>query len=92
MKSSFLVRGYPKGVIETVVEKVKFTFKKRDTKRNKLLKAVHFVMAYYPKFKSMNKVVLKYLDLLYMDKELKRVFNPKPLISLRCAQKLKDDF
>ena len=38
-------------------------------------------MTYQPKLKSMNKIILKHLDLLYIDKELKRAFNPKPMIS-----------
>ena len=45
-------------------------------------------MTYHPKLKSMNKVILKYLDLLYMDKEVKRVFTPKPMISFGSARKL----
>ena len=45
-------------------------------------------MTYPPKLKSMNKVILKCLDLLYMDKEVKRVFTPKSMISFRSARKL----
>ena len=45
-------------------------------------------MTYHPKLKSMKKVILKYLDLLYMDNEVKRVFTPKPTISFRSAKKL----
>ena len=36
----------------------------------------------------MEKVIYKYLDLLYMDNEIKRVFNPKPMISFQSAKKL----
>ena len=36
----------------------------------------------------MNKVVLKYLDLLYMDKDVKMVFILKPMISFQSARKL----
>ena len=36
----------------------------------------------------MNKVILKYLDLLYIDNEVKRVFTPKPIISFQSARKL----
>ena len=50
----------------------------RNTKRGKSLKVVPSVITYHPKLKSMNKVVLKYLDLPYMDKEFKRVFTSKP--------------
>ena len=36
----------------------------------------------------MTKVNLKHVDLLYMDKEVKRGFTPKPMISFRSARKL----
>ena len=36
----------------------------------------------------MKNVFHKYLDLLYMDNEVKRVFTPKPIISFRSARKL----
>ena len=36
----------------------------------------------------MNKVILKYLDLLYMDNEVKRVFTPTPMISFRSSRNL----
>ena len=68
MKSWFLDRGYPDNRGESEMKKVKFTSKNRTTKKGKSLKTVPFVMTYHPKLKSMNKVTLKYLDLLYMDK------------------------
>ena len=62
--------------------------KNRNADRNKPLKAFPSVMTYQPKLKSMNKIILKYLDLLYIDKEVKRVFTPKPMISFWGARKL----
>ena len=82
MKSWFLVRGYTNDFIEAEMKKVKFTSKNRNNKRGKSLKRVPFAMTYHPKLKSMNKVI-KYLDLLYMDKEVKRVFTSKPMISFQ---------
>ena len=76
-----LVRRYPKDLTEAEMKKVKFMSKNRNSKRGKSLKAVPFVMIYHPKLKSVNKVVLKYLDLLYMDKKVKSVFTPKLMIS-----------
>ena len=70
------------------MKNVKFTSKNRNTKRGKSLKGVPFVMIYQPKLKSMNKVILKYLDLFYMDNEEERVFTPEPMISFRSARKL----
>ena len=74
IKSWFLVRGYPKDLTESEMKKVKF--------------AVPFVMTYHTKLKSMEKVILKYLDLLYMNNEVKKVFTTKPMISFRSARKL----
>ena len=45
-------------------------------------------MTYHPKPKSMNKLILKHLDLLYMDKKVKRVFTPKHTISFQSVRKL----
>ena len=88
MRSRFLVRENLKDLIESEMKKVKFTSKNRNTKRGKSLKVVPVVVTYHPKVKSMNKVTLKYLDLLYMDKEVKMVFTPKPMISFRSARTL----
>ena len=54
MKSWFLVGGYPKVRIEAEMKKVKSTSKNKNTKRDKSLKVVPFVMTYYPKLRSMN--------------------------------------
>ena len=37
----------------------------------------------------MNNVIRKYLDPFCMDKEVKRVFTPKTMISIRSARKLR---
>ena len=68
MKSWLLVRGYLKDLIETDMKNLKFASQNRNAKRGKSLKAVPQVMTYHLKVKSMNKFILKYLDLLYMDK------------------------
>ena len=77
MKSWLLVRVYPENLIESEIKNVKFVSKNRNNNRGKSLKAVPFVMIYHPKLKSTSKVILKYLDLLYMDDEVTRVFTPK---------------
>ena len=69
------------------MKEVKFTSKNRNTKRGRSLKAVPFVINYHLKLKLMNKVILKYLGLLYMEKKIKTMFTPKPMISFRSARK-----
>ena len=48
--------------------------------RETSLKVIPFIVTYNPILKSMDKVILKNLNLLYMDKEVNRVFTPKPII------------
>ena len=81
MNSWFLVRRYPDDLNGSEMKKFKLTSKNRNAKRYKSLKAVAFVMTSYPTLKSMNKVILKVLDLLYMDKEIQ-------ISSFRTARKL----
>ena len=67
MKSWFLVGGYSKELTEAKMKKVKLTSKNRNTKRDKSLKVIPFVMTYHSKFN--------------MDKDFKKVFTPKPMFS-----------
>ena len=87
MRSWFLVRGYPKDLIEAEMKKFKCSPKNRNTKRGKSLKTVTFVITYHTTLKSMNKVILKYLN-LYMEKEVKMVFTHKRVISFWLSRKL----
>ena len=87
MNSWYFFREYPNHLIEADMKKVKQTPKNRNTKRGKSLKPVPFVLTYHLKVKLMSKVVPKYLDVFYMDKEVKRVFTSKPMISFRSARK-----
>ena len=77
MKLEFSASGYPEYLVESEMKKVKFESKNRHNKRGKSLKAFPFVMTYHHKLKSMKKKVFhKYLDLLYMDNEVKKSVYP----------------
>ena len=77
MKSWFLNRGYPK-TIDTEVSKIKFlnTSGDKRTKTNR----IHLVITHYPLLKEFPKVVNKHLHLLYMNDEVKKAFNPGPMV------------
>ena len=45
-------------------------------------------MTYHPKLKSFNKILTKNVYLLYMNREVKKVFIPKPMISFRSTREL----
>ena len=71
-----LGQGIPKDVIKADRLRETNTQRERETS----LKAIPFVVTYNPILKSMDKVILKNLNLLYMVKEVNRVFTPKPII------------
>ena len=71
-----LGQGIPKDVIKA--DRLRET--NTQTERETSLKVIPFVVTYNPILKSMDKVILKNLNLLYMDKEVNRVFTPKPII------------
>ena len=52
--------------------------KNKNTKRNKSLKAVPFVMTYHLEPKSMSKVILKYLDIFLWTRKLERCLPLNP--------------
>ena len=86
MKLWFLNRGYPKWLIDKEVEKIKIpcTTRKRDTK----MKGIPLVITYHPLLKDFASVVRKHLYILYLSKEVKEIFTPSPMVSLRGARKL----
>ena len=69
-------------------KKFKFIPNVNNRNRGKSIKGVPFVLIYHPKLKSANKILTKNLYLLYMDKEVKKTFTPKPMIAFRSARKL----
>ena len=85
IKSWFLKRGYLLDLVEGETKKVNNV---NNRSRGKSIKGVPFVLTYHPKLKSLNKILTKNLYLLYMDKEVKKIFTPKPMISFRIAIKL----
>ena len=72
-------QGYPKWLIDTEVEKVKFpcTLRKKDTK----MKGIPLVITYHPLLKDFASVVRK-------NKEVKEIFTTGPMVSFRGAKKL----
>ena len=64
-------------------KKISLLWKYRNTKRDKLLKVVPFVVTYH----LMSNVILKYLD-LYIEKKVKRVLTPQPIIQFWSVRKL----
>ena len=77
MRSCFQRCGYPEDVINTEMKKVVFTgnFGKSSNKN----KGVPFVLIYHPLLKKVNYIIRKHIHLLYMNEEVKIVFQPGPM-------------
>ena len=68
------MRGYPNKLIEQEMEKVNFVKNGIAVRQRDPRKGVPFVLTHHSLFKSMDKVINKNLNLLYMDNEVKKVF------------------
>ena len=86
MKSWILKRGCPNNVIEKEMKKAKFS--KISSTRKDNTKGVPLVATYHPSLKNIIQIINRNSYLLYMDKEVKKVFTLKPMVSLRSARKL----
>ena len=76
----------PSDLVRSETKKVKFTSNVKNRNRGKYV--IGFSFVYHPRLKSLNNILIKNLYLPYMDKEVKKVFTPKPMISFRSTRKL----
>ena len=87
MKSWFQARGYPKHLFQKEMNKVWFNKQKSNTKRSKS-KQVIFVVTYYPLLKSLQSLINKHLNILYLGENAKKVFILGPMVTFRSCRKL----
>ena len=86
MKSWFQRWGYTEDVINTEMKKVIFNgnFGKSSNKS----KGVTFVLTYHPLLKKVNYIIKKHIHLLCMNEEVKKVFQPGPMVSFQSPRNL----
>ena len=88
MKSWFRKREYPENLIRSEMNKVKFlNFRPKNSDNNHNMKGIPLVVTYHPLLKSFSGIIDKNLSILHMDKEVKKVFTPRPIVSFRSACK-----
>ena len=87
MKVWFIKRSYPESVIDKEMEKVPFS--EQGQKSKKVEKEAPFVVTYHPLLSKLSTVIHRNLYLLYMNKEVKNVFTPGPIMSYRSARKIR---
>ena len=83
IKSWFLNTGYPKTLIDTEVNKIKFPNTSGDEKTR--TNRIPLVITYHPFLKDFAKVTKKHLHLLYMNDEVKKASTPGPMVSFQAA-------
>ena len=89
MKSWFRKREYPGNLIRSEMNNVKFSnFRPKNSDNNNNMKGIPLVVTYYPLLKSLSGIIDNSLSILHMDKEVKKVFTPQPMVSFRSARKL----
>ena len=87
MKSWFQERGYPNHLVQKQMRKVRFNKEYSNTKQSQS-KRVTFVVTYQSLLKSLQSLLNKYLNILYLDENSKDVFMPGPMITFRSSRKL----
>ena len=80
MKSWFQARGYSKHLAQKEINKAQLNKENSNTKQSKS-KPVLFVVAYHPLLKSLQSLINKRLNILYLDKN-KDIFMTRPMGSI----------
>ena len=88
LKIWFRKRGYPYYLIQEQVEKA-LRLTPSDENNSKKVNGVPLVVTYNPTFKNLFQVKRKNLQLLYADKQVKKVFSPAPFVFFRSKRNLK---
>ena len=57
-------------------------------KKSQNMKGIPLVVSYHSLLNSLSVIIDKNVRILYMNKEVKRVFSPRPIVSLPSARKL----
>ena len=87
MKLWFKNRNYPERIVNQEMSKVKIQVRGKR-RNNQHEKGIPFVVTYHPLLHSLGNIIKKHSYILNMDREVKKVFTPKPIISYRSARKL----
>ena len=87
MKSWFEASGYPNHLFQKKMNKVRFNKQNSNTKQSQS-KRVTFVVTYHPSWKSLQSLINKHLNILYLDENSKEVFMPGPMLIFRSSRKL----
>ena len=83
----FRKRGYPDYLINEHVEKA-LRLTPSDENNSKKVNGVSLAVTYNPAFKNLSQVIRKNIQLLYADKQVKKVLSPAPFVSIRSMRNL----
>ena len=86
IKSWFLKREYPEIMIDEEMKKFKFSGKFSNNSNGS--KGDPFLVTYHPSLNCLSRIIKDNLNILYMNRELKAVFSPEPMVSFRNARRI----
>ena len=87
MKLWFQARGCIKHLVQKEMNKVRFNKQNSNAKQSKS-KRVTFVVTHHPLLKSLQSLINKHLNILYLDESAKEVFMPGPMVTFCSSRKL----
>ena len=89
IKLWFRKREHPENLIRCEMNKVKFSnLRPKSNDKNHNMKGIPLVVTYHPLLKSLSGIIDKNLSILYMDKKVKKLFTPRPMVLFRSSCKL----
>ena len=78
--------GYPEAVINTEMKKMIFNGNSGESSNKN--KGVPFVLTYHLLLKMVNYIIRNHIHLLYINEEVKKVFQQGPIVSSRSPRNL----
>ena len=84
-RNHFFLGGYPENIDEEM-NKVKFS--EKISNNSKLSKGLPFVVTYHPSLNCLSRIIKDNLNILYMSRDTKVVFSPRPMISFRSLHRI----
>ena len=82
-------REYPEDLISSEMIKVKFSnLRLKSKNKNHNIKGILLDVTYHPLLKSFSAIIDEKLSILCVDKDVKKVFTPQPMVSFHSAHEL----
>ena len=87
MRSWFLKKRYPEGIVDKEMSKVKFNLSRESKPKVKKAKGITLIVTHHFSLNCLSKNITGNFNLFFMNDQVKPVFSGKPVMSFRSARK-----